>query len=92
MWGVANVAAFGDTLVTLSPDDDPVTSVTRLAVEDDDVLRITDTNGYAAPGETLRYLRDADGRVTKIVGGTSLYPLEIFRERERRAVSALHAT
>ncbi len=84
MWGVTDVAAFGDALVALNPDaDDPLTPVTRLAVEDDDTLRITAASGYGAPGETMRYLRDDQGRVTRVIaGGVSLYPLDIFRERQ----------
>jgi CubicO group peptidase (beta-lactamase class C family) len=78
---VTDVAAFGDTLVALSPDeDDPLKSVTKLAVEDPDTLRITATNGFGAQGETIRYTRDAAGRVIKVVeGGVTAYPLDIYR-------------
>lgn len=84
LWGVTDVARFGDTLVALSPEgDEPVKNVTRLAVEDDDTLRIAETGGYGSPGERVRYTRDAEGRVTKVVfGGTSAYPPEIYRAHE----------
>ncbi len=84
LWDVTDVAAFGDALVALNPDaDDPLTPVTRLAVEDDDTLRIIATSGYGAPGETMRYLRDDQGRVTRIIArGMSLYPLDVFRARQ----------
>ena len=77
------MAAFGDALVAVHPEgDDPVKMVDRLAVEDDLTLRVTEANGYGAPGEPVRYSRDATGQVTKIVaGGTSAYPEAIFRAR-----------
>ncbi len=81
--GVTDVAAFGDSLLMLSPEgDDPVKSPTCLAIEDDDTLRIGATNGYGAPGETVRYVRDDAGRVARvIIGGVSSYPLEVYRDR-----------
>ena len=83
IWGVTDVAAFGDALVSLHPEsDDPVKLVTKLAVEDERTLRATETNGMAAPGEAVRYVRDATGHVAKVImGGTSAYPVAIYRER-----------
>lgn len=83
LWGVTDVVAFGETLLAVSPDeDDPTKSPTRVEVEDDDTLRITDANGYGAPGETIRYVRDGAGRVVKVVvGGMSLYPPQVYRDR-----------
>ena len=83
MWGVTDVAAFGDELVALQPEaDDPVKIVTRLAVVDEQTLRVTESHGMAAPGEAIRYVRDRAGHVTKVIaGGTSAYPVAIYRER-----------
>ncbi len=83
--GVTDVAAFGVALVMVSPEgDDPVKFPTLLAVEDEDTLRIGATNGYGAPGETVRYTRDDAGRTVKVViGGVGSYPLEIYRDRTR---------
>jgi len=84
LWSITDMARFGDTLVALDPDDDdPVKAVTRLAVEDGETLRIVKTNGYGSPGETVRYTRDAGGQITKVInGGKTMYPLDVFRERE----------
>jgi CubicO group peptidase (beta-lactamase class C family) len=84
LWGVTDVATFGDTVVALSPEgDDPLKRVTWLTEEDEDMLRMTRTNGYGAPGETLRYVRDGRGHVAKVVmGGLSLYPVELYRARQ----------
>ena len=83
MWSVVDVAHFGDTLVALSPDaPDPVQYPTSLEVEDDETLRMTKTNGYGSPGETIRYLRNDAGQVTKVIGGGgSAWPVEAFKER-----------
>ena len=44
---------------------------------------MTKTNGYGAPGETLRYVRDGGGHVAKVVmGGVSMYPVEVYRARQ----------
>lgn len=81
--GCIDVVAFGGALLALSPDaDDPAQFVAELAVEDGDTLRMTTAPGFASPGEAIRYTRDADGRVTRVVaGGSSAYPLPIFLER-----------
>ena len=83
--GVTDVAAFGNTLVALSPEgDDPIKSPTCLTIEDEDTLRIGATNGYGAPGETVRYVRDDTGRVARvIIGGVSSYLLEVYHDRAR---------
>jgi D-alanyl-D-alanine carboxypeptidase len=83
IWGVTDIAAFGDALVALHPEaDDPVKMITTLAVENEQTLRTMETNGMAAPGEQVRYIRDATGHVEKVImGGTSAYPIAIYRER-----------
>jgi CubicO group peptidase (beta-lactamase class C family) len=83
LWGVSDVAAFGNRLVLLHPDlDDPVQRVTDLEVLDGDTLRMTSTNGYGSPGETVRYERDGDGQIQRVrIGGSSTYPLEVYRAR-----------
>lgn len=82
-WGIVDIVNFGDALVGLSPElDDPTKTVTSLQVEDGDTLRMTNAGGYASPGETIRYVRDAAGRVTKIIsGGGSRYPIDVYRQR-----------
>lgn len=86
LWGVCDVAAFGDTLLALNPEeDDPIKAATRLEIQDSETLRITRTNGYGAPGETLRYIRDDAGRVERVIlGGMSYYPPALYRAREER--------
>jgi CubicO group peptidase (beta-lactamase class C family) len=83
LWGVMDVARFGDELFALAPgEDDPVKDVTALEIVDENTLRITQTNGYSSPGETMRYLRDDSGEITRVIsGGVSSYPLEIYRQR-----------
>jgi hypothetical protein len=46
------------------------------------MLRVVKTSGYAFPGESVRFERSTDGRLTRIVaGGVSSYPEEMFRGR-----------
>jgi CubicO group peptidase (beta-lactamase class C family) len=75
-WGVTDVAAFGNKLVALSPDEeDPTRRCTELEVVDADTLRIGSTSGYGSPGESIRYERDASGATTRVwIAGSSAYP------------------
>ena len=83
LFGVTDVAAFGSTLMALDPEeDDPFAGAGRLEIEDQDTLRIAEINGYDAPGERLRYARDAAGAAVKVViGGSSAFPPDIYRMR-----------
>jgi CubicO group peptidase (beta-lactamase class C family) len=78
-----DIVAFGGALKAVAPEtDNPVDRVADLEVIDNDTLRIAHAGGYGSPGETVRYERDADGRVTRVrFGGGSLYPVEAFRQR-----------
>ncbi|MBV9581273.1 MAG: beta-lactamase family protein [Chloroflexi bacterium] len=81
--GVLDVVAFGGKLFGLDPTDDNPTKLTaEFEVVDADRLRITRCSGFDAPGEFLRYERDATGTPQRVIcGGVSLYPESIFRER-----------
>ena len=81
LWGVVDVVRFGGHLLALDPGaDDPSAAPTRLVVQDDTTLRVTETGGYGAPGETLRYTFGADGGVRRVqgMGGMTSYPIEAF--------------
>jgi len=81
LWGVLDVVRFGDQLLALDPGaDDPTASPTLLVAQDDTTLRITETGGYGARGESYRYAFAADGSVRSIQGGGGMtsYPVEVF--------------
>jgi CubicO group peptidase (beta-lactamase class C family) len=82
-WGVTDIVAFGNTLKAVSPEaDSPVDLTTSLEVVDENMLRIAVTSGYASPGESVPFERDATGRITRVrLGGGSSYPVDIFRQR-----------
>ena len=62
LWGSFDVVALGGRLHGLAPSvDDPLPSRQRLAVVDDDTLRVVDGPGYGSPGEPIVYERDPDG-------------------------------
>jgi CubicO group peptidase (beta-lactamase class C family) len=89
LWGVTDIAAFGNTLQALNPDeDDPTARVADLEVADADSLRIARANGYGSPGESVRYERDASGGVTGVwIGGTRSLPSRMFADHLRRLES-----
>jgi CubicO group peptidase (beta-lactamase class C family) len=78
MWGAVDIVRFGGEMMAVSPADDrPMKYATELAVVDEATLCIGKTSGYGSPGELVRYFRDVNGHVTKIVmGGMSMYPLD----------------
>ena len=89
-WGVLDVVQFGDTLIATSPEaDNPVERISELEVVDASSLRIRKTGGYGSQGELVRYERDADGSVNRMVwGGMSSYPVEVFQARNTEPVVA----
>ena len=81
--GAVDVVAFGGSLVALWPEaESPVRVAAELEVIERDRLRVAKTGGYGSAGELVRYERDQDGKITRmIVGGVSMYPEAVFRER-----------
>src|SRR5262249_3893715 len=81
--GAMDVVAFGGKLFGLAPEsDNPTRFVSELEVVDADRLRIAKTAGFAYPGESLQYERDAAGNTQRLIaGGVTLYPEAIFKER-----------
>lgn len=82
-WGVTDVVQFGHALKGLAPEvDDPLERATDLEVIDGDTLRIATSSGYGSPGETVRYERGPDGRITRVrIGGGSSYPVDEYQRR-----------
>lgn len=82
LWGVSDVVDLGGRLHLLDPTvGDPTADPIRLNVADElTTLRITDSPGYAAPGEELVYTRDDDGAVREVrgAGGVTMYPHDAF--------------
>ncbi|MDQ3178763.1 MAG: beta-lactamase family protein [Actinomycetota bacterium] len=82
LWGVSDVVELGGRLHLLDPTvGDPTADPIRLDVADEHTtLRITDSPGYAAPGEELVYTRDDDGAVREVrgAGGVTMYPHDPF--------------
>jgi hypothetical protein len=54
---------------------------TELAVIDANTLRIEGGSDYGSVGETVRFERDADGKIVSVTfGGMTMYPIERYRE------------
>ncbi len=92
LWGVMDVARFGDRLYLLDPTvDDPTHETSSLTVVDDDTLRMSPDNGFASPGELVRYtFGDTDVESIRAGGGATCYPFDRFSQaadgRERVTV------
>lgn len=92
LWGVTDVARFGDRLYLLDPTvDDPTHDAAGLTVVDERTLRMTGENGYASRGEPVHYTFGDDGVESIRAGsGSSGYPYERFAaaaaDRDRIAV------
>ncbi len=81
LWGVLDVVRLGGRLVGIDPSAvDPVAATTRFEPQDGTTLRVVETGGYGAPGETLRYVFADDGAVRSLqgAGGVTSYPLEVL--------------
>jgi CubicO group peptidase (beta-lactamase class C family) len=95
LWGVEDVVDLGGRLRLVEPDQaDPTAQMTTLEVVDADTLRIAETAGYSAPGETIRYTR-RDGDVARVViGGLAMLPIEehvnVMRGVERITLGGPH--
>lgn len=91
-WGYVDIVRLGNRLFTMSPNvPDPATTAVKLEVVDENTLRIEEKAGYGSPGEYVRYVRDADGRLEKIsLAGSTQYPIgtmEGYLERRRQEIS-----
>jgi D-alanyl-D-alanine carboxypeptidase len=89
-WGANDIVRFGDRLYLLDPSaDDPTDCPATLEPMGEETLRIEIADGYDSPGETVRYERDGDDRITRVrIGGGSAYPEEIFREKRFNAAGS----
>lgn len=82
LWGVYDVVDLGGRLFQMSPAiADPTVGRTRLDVVDADTLEITETTGFASPGERLTFERDQTGAVVSVRGGSgnTAYPIDAYR-------------
>jgi hypothetical protein len=81
LWSVQDVVRLGGRLYSLSPTvADPTDKPIELRVDSEVTLQITETVGYGAPGEKMRY--DFDGDTVRSIrsgGGMTLHPYEEFR-------------
>jgi CubicO group peptidase (beta-lactamase class C family) len=92
LWGVLDVARFGDRLYLLDPTvDDPTHETSSLTVVADDTLRMSPDSGFASPGELVRYtFGDTDVESIRAGSGATCYPFDRFSKavdgRERVTV------
>jgi D-alanyl-D-alanine carboxypeptidase len=92
LWGVMDIVRFGDRLYMLDPTvDDPTHEPSTLKVVDNDTLRMSPENGFASPGELVRYTFDGTYVESVRAGsGSTSYPFDRFSQaadgRERVTV------
>jgi CubicO group peptidase (beta-lactamase class C family) len=85
LWGVTDVLLLGGKLLASSPvGPSPLVQPLELAVVDRNTLRVMAGSPYASVGETVRYERDAAGKILSLfIGGTKAWPIEDYRARDR---------
>ncbi|GAC1507202.1 MAG: serine hydrolase domain-containing protein [Chloroflexota bacterium] len=93
LWGYTDLFRLGNQLFTAEPTaDDPASVAVKLEIVNEATLRIEEKDGYGSPGESVRYVRDVSGNITKIsVAGSTHYPAGTMREylqRRREDVTA----
>ena len=86
--GPTDVVRLGDRLLGLTPQQpNPVDPLSELTVEGPGELRISQANGFAAPGERVRYVFGEGGRVELVHWAAStLRPWETFRSTVLAAI------
>lgn len=75
VWSTTEVVVAGDTVLKINPNSWwPFSYKEELTVIDDDVLKISNANGYLSDGEEMRYIRNSDGEIEKIIdsGATAI--------------------
>jgi CubicO group peptidase (beta-lactamase class C family) len=90
MMGVMNVALLGGRLVGFfAAAPDPVESYEELQVVDENTLAVVPTAGFGSIGESVVYTWDDEGQAAQIrYGGSSRWPVEVFRERRAAQIAA----
>ena len=68
LWSTSQVVVVGDSLVRINPNSWwPFSYKETLNVEGEDLLKISEANGYLGDGELIRYIRDSNGKIEKII-------------------------
>jgi CubicO group peptidase (beta-lactamase class C family) len=93
LWGYIDIVRLGDQLFAIEPRaDDPAAVASKLEVLDENTLKLEVKDGYGSPGEYVRYVRDEDGTIVKVVlAGSTQYPLgsmEGYLQRRREELAA----
>ena len=87
LWGVEDVCVLGGRVQIFDLGlPDPTMQFPRVEVVDADTLRLADDGGYGSPGELIHVERAADGTITELRGGITMWPYE------RLAAAAATAT
>lgn len=76
LWGVADLVPVGERVLVAAPGLlNPFVDAAEIEVTGRDTGRIAESNGLGSPGEQVRLLRNARGKVTAVqLAGTRLLP------------------
>jgi len=82
LWNAARIVQAGDALVTVNPEGwDPLGLVEKMEWVEGYTFRIVETSSGSSEGERVRFHVD-DGRVSRVThGGSTLWPLNVWREK-----------
>ncbi|MCO5228609.1 MAG: beta-lactamase family protein [Thermomicrobiales bacterium] len=81
---ITDIAALGGRLYALAPSlDDPASMAIELEVVGENTLKRVGGSKYGSRGEGITYHFDSKGKVTNVVAGHTLVPIEEFALPER---------
>lgn len=84
LWGITDVVALGGRLYAISPSlDDPASLAIELEITGENTLKRVGGSRYGSRGEEITYHFDTDGKVSKVVGGHTMLPIDQFTLPDR---------
>lgn len=84
LWGITDIVALGGRLYAITPSlDDPASMAIELEITGENTLKRVGGGKYGSRGEEITYHFDTEGKVTEVVGGHTMVPIDQFKLPDR---------